>query len=61
MTVSGDVLTLDLRKVRDRYFGGDRNVIAFALVTRTGGRIRYETPGVMYWLKDPASGPVLRP
>jgi spore germination protein YaaH/peptidoglycan/xylan/chitin deacetylase (PgdA/CDA1 family) len=59
--VRGDTLFLDLRKHRDRYFGADRNVIAYALMDRANGRIRYLTRGVMHWLRDPAGGPLLRP
>lgn len=57
----GDTLFVDLRGIRDRYFGADRNVIAYSLVDRSGGRVRYLTRGVMHWLRDPAGGPILRP
>jgi hypothetical protein len=53
-------LTLDLKKHRDRFFGADRNVIAYALITRSNGTIRYLSRGVMHWIADPAAGPVLR-
>jgi peptidoglycan/xylan/chitin deacetylase (PgdA/CDA1 family) len=61
VSIRGDTLLLDLRKHRDRYFAPDRNVIAYALITRSGSTARYVTRGVMHWLKDPAPGPVLRP
>ena len=59
--VRGDTLFVDLRKLRDRYFGSERNVIAYALTDRANGRIRYLSRGVMHWLRDPAGGPLLRP
>ena len=59
--VRGDTLIVDLRKHRDRFFGPDRNVISYALVSRSGGSVRYHSRGVMHWLKDPSTGPVLRP
>ncbi len=60
IAVHGDTLVLDLRKHRDRFFPPDRNVIAYALVTRSGNGFRYLSPGVMHWLEDPSTGPVLR-
>ncbi len=61
VTVRGDTLLLDLRRHRDKYFGPDRNVIAYSLVSRSGSGARYVTRGVMHWLTDPVSGPILRP
>jgi hypothetical protein len=60
-SIRGDVLVLDLKKHRDRYFPADRNVIAYAIVTRTGDQMRYLSPGIMHWLTDPSTGPALRP
>ena len=61
VSVRGDTLLLDLRKHRDKYFAADRNVIAYALISRSGSVAHYVTRGVMHWLKDPVPGPVLRP
>jgi spore germination protein YaaH/peptidoglycan/xylan/chitin deacetylase (PgdA/CDA1 family) len=61
LRVEGDTLVLDLRRHRDRYFPADRNVIGYALVDRSGGRLRYLTPGLLQWLEEPASGPRLDP
>jgi peptidoglycan/xylan/chitin deacetylase (PgdA/CDA1 family) len=59
--VRGTTLVLDLKKMRDRYFGPARNVIGYALVYHGASGLRYLTPGVMHWLSDPATGPLLRP
>lgn len=59
--VRDGILTLHLKKHRDKFFGADRNVVAYALITREKGRIRYLSRGVMHWIRDPATGPVLRP
>ena len=60
-TIRGDTLALDLRKHRDRHFGPQRNVIAYALAETSGESVRYVSRGIMHWIDDPAGGPVLRP
>lgn len=49
--VSGDTLTLDLRAHMERHYPPDRRAISFALVREVDDRVRYLTPGYLFWIE----------
>jgi hypothetical protein len=55
LRVHGDTVTVALGAHVRRHHGPERDAISYALVTRRGGRLRYLTPGVLNWIRDPAS------
>lgn len=61
LELRGDTLVLDLRGHRDRHYAASRAVLGYALVHRSGGRLRFLSPGSLHWLADPAGGPKLEP
>jgi peptidoglycan/xylan/chitin deacetylase (PgdA/CDA1 family) len=54
LRVRGDTAWLDLAGYMRRHYPPGRVVISYALVAREGRRIRYLTPGMLNWLRDPA-------
>jgi peptidoglycan/xylan/chitin deacetylase (PgdA/CDA1 family) len=54
MRVSGDTVWVDMGAHLRRWFPPERVAVSYALVTRTDGRIRYLTPGLLHWVRDPA-------
>jgi hypothetical protein len=55
--VRGDTAWLDLAGYMRRTYPPGRAVISYALVVRDGRRVRYLTPGLLHWLRDPATVP----
>jgi len=55
--VRGDTVWLDLAGYMRRTYPPGRAVISYALVVRDGRHIRYLTPGLLTWLRDPATVP----
>lgn len=55
--VRGDTAWLDLAGYMRRTYTPGRAVISYALVVRDGRRVRYLTPGLLHWLRDPATVP----
>lgn len=54
LRVRGDTVWVHLAAHARRYFPPDRVAVSYALVTRVDGGIRYLTPGLLHWLRDPA-------
>lgn len=57
LRVSGDTVTVDLAAHMGRYHGPGRGVISYAIVARQRGGMRYLSPGIMHWIRDPAVPP----
>ncbi|HEY0023781.1 MAG TPA: polysaccharide deacetylase family protein [Longimicrobium sp.] len=57
LRVSGDTVTVDLAAHMGRYHGPGRGVISYAIVSRRCGAMRYLSPGIMHWIRDPAVPP----
>jgi peptidoglycan/xylan/chitin deacetylase (PgdA/CDA1 family) len=56
LRVRGDTAWVDLAAHMGRFYAPERSAIGYALVTRDGGGIRYLSPGIHHWLRDPAEG-----
>jgi peptidoglycan/xylan/chitin deacetylase (PgdA/CDA1 family) len=54
LRVGGDTVWVDMGAHMRRYFPPERVAVSYALVTRADGRIRYLTPGLLHWVRDPA-------
>ena len=54
LRVRGDTVWVDMGAHMRRYFPPERVAVSYALVTRADGRIRYLTPGLLYWVRDPS-------
>ena len=50
----GDTVWVDMGAHLRRWFPPERVAVSYALVTRADGRIRYLTPGLLHWVRDPA-------
>jgi peptidoglycan/xylan/chitin deacetylase (PgdA/CDA1 family) len=50
----GDTVIVDIAGHLRRWFPPERVAVSYALVTREGGRIRYLTPGLLHWTRDPS-------
>ncbi|HET7230506.1 MAG TPA: polysaccharide deacetylase family protein [Longimicrobium sp.] len=57
LRVRGDTAWLDLAGYMRRNYPPGRAVISYALVVRDGRGVRYLTPGMLNWLRDPAEVP----
>lgn len=57
LRVRGDTMWLDLAGYMRRTYPPGRAVISYALVARDGRHIRYLSPGLLTWLRDPATVP----
>lgn len=57
MRVAGDTVWVDMGAHVRRWFPRERIAVSYALVTRTDGRIRYLTPGLLHWIYDPGTLP----
>jgi peptidoglycan/xylan/chitin deacetylase (PgdA/CDA1 family) len=57
LRLRGDTAWVDLAGHMRRYFPPGRIALSYALVVRRGGRLRYLTPGLLHWLRDPAASP----
>lgn len=55
--VRGDTVIVDMGAHLRRWFPPERVAVSYALVTREDGRIRYLTPGLLYWVRDPSLPP----
>lgn len=55
LRVRGDTLWFDLAGYMRREYPPGRAVISYALVARDGRRVRYLTPSLLHWLRDPAT------
>jgi peptidoglycan/xylan/chitin deacetylase (PgdA/CDA1 family) len=55
LRIHGDTVTVALGAHMRRYHGPARDAISYALVTRRDGRLRYLTPGILNWIRDPAT------
>jgi peptidoglycan/xylan/chitin deacetylase (PgdA/CDA1 family) len=55
LRVSGDTAWLELAGYLARHHPPGRIVVSYALVTRERGRIRYLTPGLLHWSRDPVA------
>ncbi|HEU4559254.1 MAG TPA: polysaccharide deacetylase family protein [Longimicrobium sp.] len=53
----GDTAWLDLAGYMRRFYPPGRAVISYALVVRDGRRVRYLTPALLHWLREPATVP----
>jgi peptidoglycan/xylan/chitin deacetylase (PgdA/CDA1 family) len=54
LRVRGDTVFVDMGAHLRRWFPPERVAVSYALVTRAGGRIRYLTPGLLHWVRDPS-------
>ncbi|HEX8393537.1 MAG TPA: polysaccharide deacetylase family protein [Longimicrobium sp.] len=50
----GDTVIVDMAGHLRRWFPPERVAVSYALITRQGGRIRYLTPGLLHWVRDPS-------
>lgn len=50
----GDTVVVDMGAHLRRWFPPERVAVSYALVTRVDGRVRYLTPGLLYWVRDPS-------
>ncbi|HEV2148203.1 MAG TPA: polysaccharide deacetylase family protein, partial [Longimicrobiaceae bacterium] len=57
LQLRGDTVWVDLAAHMGRYYSPQRAALSYALVARGGGGLRYLSPGVQHWLRDPAAGP----
>jgi len=57
LEVSGDTVWVDLAAHMARHYPPERSAISYALVVREGGALRWLSPGIQHWLRDPATGP----
>lgn len=57
LRVSGDTVRVDLAAHMRRFYAPERGAIAYALVAREGGEVRFLSPGIQHWIRDPATGP----
>jgi hypothetical protein len=57
LRVRGDTVWVDVAGHMRRWFPPGRIALSYALVVREGGRLRWLTPGLLHWLRDPAAGP----
>ncbi|HVH13238.1 MAG TPA: hypothetical protein VM759_09310, partial [Longimicrobium sp.] len=58
LRVRGDTVFVDMKAHMQRYFPADRVAVSYALVTRgADGGIRYLTPGLLHWVRDPSLPP----
>ncbi|HLM65926.1 MAG TPA: polysaccharide deacetylase family protein, partial [Longimicrobium sp.] len=57
MRVRGDTVWVHVGEHLRRYFPPERIAVSYALVTRADGRIRYLTPGLLHWVRDPSLPP----
>lgn len=56
LEVRGDTAWVELAAHMRRFYAPERSAIAYALVTREGGEVRYLSPGVQNWIRDPVGG-----
>lgn len=54
LRVRGDTVTVDVAAHMGRFHGPVRGVISYAIVARQCGAMRYLSPGIMHWVRDPA-------
>lgn len=57
MRVRGDTVWVNMGAHVRRWFPPERIAVSYALVTRADGRVRYLTPGLLHWLRNPAQPP----
>lgn len=57
LEVRGDTAWVDLAAHMGRFYAPERSAIGYALVTRDPGGIRYLSPGIHHWLREPAAEP----
>jgi peptidoglycan/xylan/chitin deacetylase (PgdA/CDA1 family) len=57
LEVRGDTAWVDLAAHMGRFYAPERSAIGYALVTRDAGGIRYLSPGIHHWLREPAGEP----
>jgi len=55
--VRGDTVWVNMGAHLRRWFPEDRVAVSYALVTRVDGRIRYLTPGLLHWVREPSAAP----
>jgi peptidoglycan/xylan/chitin deacetylase (PgdA/CDA1 family) len=55
LRVRGDTAWVDLAAHMRRYSGPGRIVLSYALVVREGRRLRWLTPGLLHWIREPAA------
>lgn len=54
LRVRGDTVVIDMGAHLRRYFPPERIAVSYALIHRADGRIRYLTPGLLHWVRDPS-------
>ncbi len=57
LEVRGDTAWVDLAAHMGRFYAPERSAIGYALVTRDASGIRYLSPGIHHWLREPAGEP----
>jgi hypothetical protein len=53
--VDGGRVLLRLKNHMKRYYAPDRRIIAYALLTRTNGALRFVSSGHTHWIEEPLS------
>jgi peptidoglycan/xylan/chitin deacetylase (PgdA/CDA1 family) len=61
LQLRGDTVWVDLAAHMGRHYAPQRAALAYALVVREGGALRFLSPGIQHWLRDPAAGPRAAP
>ena len=57
LSVRGDTVWVDLGGYMGTHFPPGRMVISYAVVAREGGGLRYLSPGLLNWVRDPSAMP----
>ncbi len=57
LRVSGDTVWVDLAAHMARHYTPERSAISYALVVREGQALRWLSPGIQHWIRDPVARP----
>jgi peptidoglycan/xylan/chitin deacetylase (PgdA/CDA1 family)/predicted small secreted protein len=57
LRVRGDTVWVDLAAHMRRHYPPERSALSYALVVREAGGLRYLSPGLLHWLRDPLAPP----
>jgi peptidoglycan/xylan/chitin deacetylase (PgdA/CDA1 family) len=57
LQVRGDTVWVDLAAHMRRHYAPERSALSYALVTREGGELRWLTPGLLHWIREPTARP----
>jgi peptidoglycan/xylan/chitin deacetylase (PgdA/CDA1 family) len=55
ITIDGSRVLINLRNHMQRYYAPDRRIIAYALLTESGGALHFLSTGQTHWIEEPLS------